>query len=310
MINAWTLPFMKKYFLLFLLFSFALHSKAQQDPQFSQYIFNNLSFNPGSTGSEEAICATALHRSQWVGFEDAPVSTNFMVQSPLSLLHGGIGLNILTDKIGQNEFLSLNLSYAYQIELPSGKLGIGLSVGVIQDEIDGANIITQNPDPSIPTSIDKASGLDLGMGFFYNSEKLYVGLSSKHINEPTIATSIDIIDIKRHYYLTAGYIHGLNEKLDLKPSLLVKTEGVTTTVDLTSLLEYNKKLWGGVTYRPSSRAVLLLGMHINEDLKFGFSYDVPTTNVSNIGTFEFMLGYCFKIDYNKVVKGFKNPRFL
>ena len=125
-----------------------------------------------------------------------------------------------------------------------------------------------------------------------------------------IGNGIDIIDIKRHYYLTAGYIHGLNEKLDLKPSLLVKTEGVTTTVDLTSLFEYNKKLWGGVTYRPSSRAVLLLGMHINDDLKFGFSYDVPTTNVSTSGSFEFMLGYCFKIDYNKVVKGFKNPRYL
>ncbi len=301
---------MKKYFLLFLLFSFALNSKAQQDPQFSQYIFNNLSFNPGSTGIEEAICATALHRSQWVGFEDAPVSTNFTVQSPLTLLKGGIGLNILTDKIGQNEFLSLNLSYSYHIELSDGKLGVGFSVGVVQDEIDGANIITQNPDPSIPTSVDKASGLDLGMGLFYNSEKLHVGLSSKHINEPTIATSIDIIDIKRHYYLTAGYTHRLNDKLDLKPSLLVKTEGVTTTVDLSSLLEYNKKLWGGVTYRPSSRAVLLLGMHINEDLKFGFSYDVPTTNVSTSGTFEFMLGYCFKLDYDKVVKGFKNPRFL
>tara|TARA_B100001057_G_scaffold405957_1_gene419111 strand:- start:1324 stop:2229 length:906 start_codon:yes stop_codon:yes gene_type:complete len=301
---------MKKYFLLFLLFYFAFNIKAQQDPQFSQYIFNNLSFNPGSAGSEEAICATALHRSQWVGFEDAPVSTNFAVQSPLNLLNGGLGLNILTDKIGQNEFLSLSLSYAYQIEISGGKLGIGLSLGVIQDEVDGANIITQNPDPSIPTSVDKASGLDIGMGLFYNAEKLYVGLSSKHINEPTIATSVDIIDIKRHYYLTAGYTHALDEKLDLKPSLLVKTEGVTTTVDLTSLLEYNKKLWGGVTYRPSSRAVLLLGMHINEDLKFGFSYDVPTTNVSTSGTFEFMLGYCFKIDYNKVVKGFKNPRFL
>ena len=70
----------------------------------------------------------------------------------------------MTDKIGQNEFLSLNLSYAYQFELSGGKLGIGLSVGVIQDEIDGANIITQNPDPSIPTSVDKASGLDLGIG--------------------------------------------------------------------------------------------------------------------------------------------------
>ena len=310
MINALTLPFMKKYFLLFLLFSFALISKAQQDPQFSLYIFNNLSFNPGSTGSEQAICATALHRSQWVGFDDAPVSTNFSVQSPISLLNGGLGLNILTDKIGQNEFLSLNISYAYHVELPEGKLGIGLSVGVIQDEIDGANIITQNPDPSIPTSVDKASGFDLGLGFFYNSEKLYVGLSSKHLNEPTIATTLDIIDIKRHYYLTSGYEHVLNEKLDLKPSLLIKTDGVTTTIDMTSLLEYNKKLWGGVTYRPSTRAVLLLGMHISEDLKFGFSYDVPTTNVSTSGTFEFMLGYCFKIDYNKVVKGFKNPRFL
>jgi type IX secretion system PorP/SprF family membrane protein len=301
---------MKKYFLLFLLFSMAFYSKAQQDPQFSQYIFNNLSFNPGSAGSEQAICATALHRSQWVGFEDAPVSTNLSVQSPLSLLHGGLGLNILTDKIGQNEFLSLNLSYAYRIEMASGNLGIGLSVGVMQDGITGSNIITQNPDPLIPTTDEKGSGLDLGFGLFYNSDNLYIGLSSTHINEPTIATTLDIFDVKRHYYLTTGYIHELSEKINLKPSLLVKSDGVTATVDLTSLLEYNKKLWGGVTYRPSSRAVLLLGMHINEDLKFGFSYDVPTTNVSSSGTFEFMLGYCFKIDYNKVVKGFKNPRFL
>lgn len=301
---------MKRYFLLFLLFFFAFNSKAQQDPQFSQYIFNNLSFNPGSSGSESAILATALHRSQWVGFEDAPVSTNFSVQSPLSILNGGVGLNILTDKIGQNEFLSLNLSYAYQHEIYGGKLGIGFSVGVIQDEIDGSSIITQEPDPSIPSSVDKASGLDFGLGLFYSSEKLYVGFSSKHLNEPTISTSVDIINFKRHYYLTSGYIHSLNDKLDLKPSILIKTEGVTSTVDLTSLLEYNKKLWGGVTYRPSTRAVILLGMNINEDLRFGFSYDVPTISVSNSGTFEFMLGYSFKIDYNKVVKGFKNPRFL
>ena len=238
------------------------------------------------------------------------MSTNFSVQSPLSILNGGIGLNILTDKIGQNEFLSLNLSYAYQYEMYGGKLGIGFSVGVIQDEIDGANIITQEPDPSIPSSVDKASGLDFGLGFFYRSEKLYLGISSKHLNEPSISTSVDIINFKRHYYLTSGYIQSLNDKFDLKPSILIKTEGVTSTVDLTSLLEYNKKLWGGVTYRPSTRAVILLGMNINEDLRFGFSYDVPTVNVSNSGTFEFMLGYCFKIDYNKVVKGFKNPRFL
>ena len=301
---------MKRCFLLCLLLSLVLCSRAQQDPQFSQYIFNNLSFNPGSTGSEQAICATALHRSQWVGFEDAPVSTNFSVQSPISLLNGGLGFNILTDKIGQNEFLSLKLSYAYQLDISEGRLGFGLSIGVLQDGINGGNIITQNPDPSIPNSEEKGSGLDLGIGLYYNSQKIYVGLSSTHINQPTISTSMDIIDFKRHYYFTAGYLHQLNERLHLKPSLLVKSEGVTTNVDLTTILEYNKKLWGGVTYRPSSRAIILLGMNINEDLKFGFSYDVPTTNVSTQGSFEFMLGYCFKIDYNKVVKGFKNPRYL
>ena len=164
---------MKRLFIYSALF-FTTMVQAQQDPQFSQYIFNNLSFNPGSSGYEEAICATALHRSQWVGFEDAPVTTNLSVQSPLQLLHGGVGLNILTDKIGQNEFLSLNLSYAYRFDVAGGKLGIGVSVGVMQDGLDGSGIITENPDPSIPTSTEKGSSFDLGAGLFFNSDKIYV----------------------------------------------------------------------------------------------------------------------------------------
>ncbi|MEC8610631.1 MAG: type IX secretion system membrane protein PorP/SprF [Bacteroidota bacterium] len=301
---------MKNYFLLILSLALPFVVKAQQDPQFSQYMFNNLSFNPGFTGSNQAICATALHRTQWLGFEDAPVSTNLSVHSPIQLLQGGLGLNVLTDKIAQNEFLSLSLSYAYSLDMAGGKLGIGLSVGVLQDGVDGSGFITASPDPSIPTSNEKASGLDLGFGVHYHSDKIYLGLSTKHLNQPTISTSVDIIDIKRHYYLTAGYLQTINTKIDFKPSILVKSEGVTTTVDLTPLIEYNKKLWGGVTYRPSSRVVALLGMHINDDLKFGISYDIPTINVSKSGSFEFMLGYCFKIDYDKVLKGYKNPRFL
>lgn len=308
--NVLPLPFMKKYFLLILPVVLAIEVKAQQDPQFSQYMFNNMSFNPGYTGIEDAICATAIHRTQWLGFEDAPVSTNLSVQSPIQLLGGGLGLNVLTDKIAQNEFLSLSLSYAYRLEMAGGKLGIGLSVGVLQDGVDGSGFITESPDPSIPTTNEKASGFDLGFGLHYKSEKVYIGLSSKHLNQPTISTTVDIIDIKRHYYLTAGYIQTISTKLDFKPSILIKSEGVTTTLDLTPMIEYNKKLWGGVTYRPSSRAVALLGMHINDDLKFGISYDIPTINVSKSGSFEFMLGYCFKIDYNKVLKGYKNPRFL
>lgn len=302
---------MKKFIIFIFSVFISCQIVAQQDPQFSQYVFNNLSFNPGFTGSQQAICATALHRSQWMGFEGAPVSTNLSIESPVTLLNGGLGLNVLTDKIAQQEFLGINLSYAYRIELAGGNLGVGLSVGVLQDGVDVSSIVTQTQsDPNIPSSSDKASSFDLGLGLYYNSDKMYVGLSSKHLNEPTISSGSNIINIKRHYYLTAGYLHEINTSFLLKPSLLLRSEGVTTSIDLTSLVEYNNRLWGGVSYRVLDRAVILMGLHINEDLKFGVSYDLPISAVSASGSLEFMLGYCFKIDYNKVVKGFKNPRFL
>lgn len=305
------LPFMKKYFLGTFLLLFVVVANAQQDPQFSQYMFNELYSNPGYAGSNNAICATALNRTQWSGFEGAPSTTSLSVEAPVSLLHGGLGLNILTDAIAQNQFTGINLSYAYRMELSQGSLGIGASVGMLQNGVEGGGFITeQGNDPSIPSSSEKSSGIDLGFGLHYKSDKMYVGLSSRHLNEATLEETTGLIDLKRHYYLSAGYNHELASNLDLKPSILVKSEGVTTTLDITSLIEYNKKMWGGVSFRPSYGAVLLFGTHINKDLKFGFSYDLPISKVSEAGSFEFMLGYCFKLDYNKVAKGFKNPKFL
>jgi type IX secretion system PorP/SprF family membrane protein len=303
------LPFMKKLFLVIFLFFFVVVANAQQDPQFSQYMFNELYSNPGYAGSNNAICATALNRTQWSGFEGAPNTTSFSVEAPVALLHGGLGINILTDAIAQNQFTGFNLSYAYRTELAQGSLGIGASIGMLQNGIDNSFITEQVGDPSIPNG-EKAAGLDLGFGLYYNNDKMYVGLSSRHLNESSLVDVAGVIDLKRHYYLTAGYSHELASNLELKPSILIKSEGITTTLDLSSLVEYNKKMWGGVTYRPSYGAVLLFGTRINKDLKFGLSYDLPTSKVSGVGSIEFMLGYCFKLDYNKVAKGFKNPRFL
>jgi type IX secretion system PorP/SprF family membrane protein len=260
---------MNKYILLLVLPFLALHSNAQQDPQFSQYIFNNLSINPGYTGSNNAICATALNRSQWMGFEGAPASTNLSVEAPVSLLRGGLGLNVLTEKIGKNQMLGLHLNYAYRKDLANGTLGIGLALGVFQSGIDDGFNTEVEGDPSIPVSGDKASALDLGFGLHYKTEKLYVGLSSSHVNEATLTSDNDVLQLERHYYLMAGYLYTLNEKMDLKPSLFVKSDGVTASLDATTILEYNNKLWGGVSYRPSFGAIVLLGMHLNKDLKFG-----------------------------------------
>ncbi len=301
---------MNKYILILVFPFLALFANAQQDPQFSQYIFNNLSINPGYAGSNNAICATGLNRTQWIGFEGAPASTNLSVEAPVSMLQGGLGLNVLTEKIGNNQILGLNLAYAYRKSLANGELGIGFALGVFQSGIEDGYKTEEEGDVAIPVSGDKASAFDLGFGLHYKSEKLYVGLSTKHLNEGTLLSETDILQLKRHYYLTSGYLYKINEKFDLMPSLFVKTDGVTSSLDVTSVLEYNKKLWGGASYRPSFGAIVLLGMHLNKDLKFGVSYDIPTSNISGSGSLEFMLGYCFEIDYNKVAKGYKNPRFL
>ena len=303
--------YIKKYTLLSIMLLLGTISNAQQDPQFSQNLFNNIAINPGYAGSNDAICATALHRSQWMGFLGAPTTTNLGVEAALPMLRGGLGLNVMTDNIAQNEFLGLNLSYAYRTELVGGNLGIGVSVGMLQDGVNGSDYISEiSTDPTIPTSNDKASGFDFGAGLFYKSEKVYIGLSSTHINEPVIESTTELITMNRHYYLSAGYQHDLNDKMILKPSLFVKSDGVSSTLDLSTLLEYNKRFWGGVTLRPSESVITLLGMHLNESLRFGVAYDIPVSEISNAGSMEFMLGYCFKIDYTKVVKGFKNPRLL
>ena len=302
---------MKKYSILIALAFFGLVANAQQDPQFSQNMFNSLAINPGYAGSNSAISATALHRSQFIGFKDAPTTMNLGVEGTLPMLHGGMGLNVTTDKLGKNEFLGLNLSYAYRVELAGGDLGIGLSVGMLQDGISGEYTPEAPGDASIP-GVDKGSGFDFGGGLYYTSEKIYMGVSSTHINEPLVASSEDLLQVERHYYLTAGYIHELSPLLVLMPSVFVKSDGVSASFDASALLEYNNRFWGGVSLRSSeaSMAVALLGMKLNENLKFGVAYDVPVSAVSGVGTMEFMVNYSFVIDYSKVVKGFKNPRLL
>ena len=103
----WNKSFMKKYSILFALAFFWIEADAQQDPQFSQNLFNNIAINPGYAGSNDAISATALHRSQWMGFLGAPSTTNLGVEAAMPMLHGGLGLNVMTDNIAQNEFLGL-----------------------------------------------------------------------------------------------------------------------------------------------------------------------------------------------------------
>ena len=282
-------------------------SKAQQVPQFSQNMFNKLANNPAIAGSAESVNATVLHRSQWMGFDGAPTTLNLSVDAPFEVLHGGIGLNIVSDAIAEYSNLGVQLSYAYQTDLGNdGQLGIGASAGMFQSGLDGGNL---NPADPENFATESGTAMDFGGGLYYNTQDVYIGLSTLHITEPTIENEENIIGLSRHYFLLAGYYHEINPLVSLNPSIYLKSDGSTSQLDINTNIIYNNKMWGGVSYRLDEGIVLLTGMNINDDLKFGIAYDVVLNKIQN-NSIEFMLGYSYTIDYERPIKSHKNPRYL
>jgi type IX secretion system PorP/SprF family membrane protein len=305
---------MKKIIIL-ILAVISVTVSAQQVPQFSQNMFNKLANNPGFAGSRGVIATSILHRSQWMGFGDdggAAASTqNFSIDSELPFLYGGVGLNIVKDNIAEFSNLGLQASYAYRTELGVGQIGMGMSVGMYQSGINGGALKpAQSGDAAIPTGEIKGSSLDIGAGIYYNTQDVYVGLSSAHMTEPTVEWSDgQDFDLTRHYFLITGYYHELSSLLSLNPSIYLKSDGATSQLDINTNLIYNNKLWGGVSYRLDEGISLLAGMNVNEDFRFGLAYDVTMMNAMS-NSLEFMLGYNFKIKTNKAISKYKNPRFL
>lgn len=305
---------MKKIIILILAVISVITVSAQQDPQFTQNMFNKLANNPGFAGSRGVIATSILHRSQWMGFSDdgAAASTqNFSVDAELPFLYGGVGLNVVKDNIAEFSNLGLQASYAYRTELGVGQIGMGMSIGMYQSGLNGGALKSaQSGDPVIPTGEVKGSSLDIGAGIYYNTQDVYIGLSSAHMTEPTVEWSDgQNFNLTRHYFLIAGYYHELSSLLSLNPSIYLKSDGATSQLDINTNLIYNNKMWGGVSYRLDEGISLLAGMNVNEDLRFGLAYDVTLMNAMS-NSLEFMLGYNFKIKTNKAISKYKNPRFL
>ena len=302
---------MKKIFTLILGVFSVITVSAQQDPQFSQNMFNKLANNPGFAGARGNISTSILHRSQWMGVEGAPSTQNFSIDAELPFLYGGVGLNIVKDNIAGFSNLGLQASYAYRTELGVGQIGMGMSVGMFQSGLDGGFLNPATPgDDAIPTGNVSGSSLDLGAGIYYNTQDVYIGISSAHLTEPIIEWSDgQDFNTERHYFLIAGYTHDLNPVLLLHPSIYLKSDGATSQLDISTNLIYNNKMWGGVSYRLDEGLILLAGMHVNEDLRFGLAYDVTMLNPLG-NSLEVMLGYSFKINYDKPISKYKNLRFL
>ena len=295
---------------------------SQQDQLSSKYMFNMLTYNPGIAGTSGMICATALNRQQWVGFKGAPSTTVFNISAPVSLfsIKSGVGLLVESDNVGFDKDINLSGSYSYLMDLGTGKLGIGLSLGMLNKtltpkwEIPSGDAHTPvSGDPLIPESKESYVAFDAGLGLYYKAEKYYASLSVTHINQPKIKFSKGEPYISRHYYLTGGYNLQLPDPaLELLPSFFAFSDGKVVQVAVTSLIRYNKKVWGGVSYRAGDAFIGIIGLELFNGIRLGYSYDFTISDVrkNSTGTHEFMINYCFDLSLGKSPMKYKSIRFL
>ncbi|HEX3009272.1 MAG TPA: type IX secretion system membrane protein PorP/SprF [Bacteroidales bacterium] len=320
--NLFFIPNKRIVFALTLLTSLVA-VKAQQDPQFSQNMFNTMAINPGYAGSNDAICATALHREQWVGFKGAPSTSLFNVNAAIKpfKINSGIAIGVMRDNKGYDNDINLNLGYAYRLNVGDGKmLGIGVGVEMLNKSLEAewhvpesGNFTSPDTDPLIPNKSESEMVYDFSAGVFYRTEKLYIGASSMHLRQAELGYQKGTATLARHYYLTSGYTITLtNPAFELLPSVFLKSDGKTTQLDVNTSVLYNKKFWGGLSYRLNDAIVGMVGIELSSGIKFGYAYDFTISDIgkNSGGSHEFMVGYCFSVKKEKQPQRYKSIRFL
>jgi type IX secretion system PorP/SprF family membrane protein len=310
---------LKKIVLMVVLASACFKLKAQQAPMFTHYMYNTLSVNPAYAGSREALTATALHRSQWVNFDGAPVTQTLTIHSPIITDHFGIGLSVGNDKIGPTNNSSAFLSLAYHLKLTErSKLALGLSGGI---NVFSANLtdieLDDESDPSFQSNIDNRVMPNVGVGAYYYRERFYAGVSvpnllqnSYSVQDQDASTTL-VSKEQRHYFVIAGTVLNLSENLKLKPTTLIKlTDGAPVQTDLTAAFIIRDRLLLGAMFRTSDALGALVGFDINQQLHVGYSFDWSygvQTFRNNAGSHEVLLRYDFIYSSKKHIQ---SPRYF
>lgn len=308
---------MRRCALTIVLCAIMLVGKAQQDPQFSQNMYNHMTVNPAFAGVRGNWAISGIYRNQWQKMDGAPETYAFNVDAPLRIksMNGGIGINLMSDKLGMQTHLHFMVDYAYKCRLRFGELSLGVKAGIINSKIEGEYYIPDgNPedDPALATDVSKMM-FDAGVGVFLSGERYYAGVSLAHLTKSKMRIGeTGEFFWARHLYLTGGYTIGLSPSFDVQPSFFMKTDFVSSQYSINSNVIYNKKYWAGVSYRYEEAVVFMGGIELKNGITLGYSYD---WNVSDVGkytgdTHEVTLSYCFGMNVGKREKIYKSVRFL
>ena len=299
--------------------------RAQQAVVLTQYMFNQMTFNPGYAGSNGGICINGLIREQWLGFKDndgnriAPETIFLTVDSPLKFLHGALGGSIMLDRIGFSQNIGVKIGYAFRMDVGAGEFSAGIQANLVNYRIDFSKFeghIIDPGDPVFQENNEKSDlTIDADLGIYYEvPDKYYIGLSAGQLFQSKARNSY--YQQRRTYFLTGGYNWMIpnHPTFEIKPSALIVYDGAVFGFSISALLAYKKKFWGGLEGRfyPYDNAVAVLAGANIKSFRIGISYDISTSALSrfNNGSIEVMLGYCFKIEVEKYRKRYKNTRFL
>jgi type IX secretion system PorP/SprF family membrane protein len=301
---------MRKLVLVFMFFSAV--GFAQQDAQFTQYMYNTININPAYAGSRSAMNIFGLYRSQWVGLDGAPETSSFSLNTPLNNSNLGLGVSLVNDKIGpttENTF-SADLSYTIPTS-ETFKISFGMKATVNLFNLDVNKLSPEDQGDTQFQNLNSKFSPNIGAGVYWHSDKAYIGLSVPNFLETDRynANEVAIFKEKINYYLIAGYVFDLNPTIKFKPAVLTKlVEGSPLQVDLSTNFMFNDKFVVGVAYRWSAALSAMVGFQITDGLYLGYGYDRETTNLNNYnsGSHEIFLRFELFSDYSRIT----SPRFF
>lgn len=271
---------------------------AQQDPQYTQYMYNHANINPAYAGSMDAVTIYGQYRTQWVGFEGAPKTANLSVTSPIGSSGLGLGVHFSNDQIGvmKDNTFAIDLSYAVHLN-HDYQLAFGIKGSGNLLDVDYSDLYVFNPSDRVTeNNIDNKFTPNIGAGIFLYSDKAYIGFSVPNFLTTTRYddNSVSTMRQRMHYYLTAGYVFDINESWKLKPTALLKAvEGAPLQLDVSANVLFKEKITLGVSYRLDASVSAMAGFQVTKGLFIGYNYDMDTTKLAHYdsGSHELLLRF-------------------
>jgi type IX secretion system PorP/SprF family membrane protein len=306
---------------------------AQQLSQYSLYMFNPYGYNPAYAGLENTLIANGVYRKQWTNLRGAPETQHFNLHLPVAIIRSGVGLKLENDRIGAHRTTQAMLSYNYQLEIGrTALLAVGIGGGYLQYSLDGDKLrapegeyaepsnFTHN-DQLLPLGKVQAGAPIFEAGVYFLLNRFEAGVSVQPAFAPRLTASGSgfALQPERHYVFYAAQQLGLSDALMLRPSVLVKSDGVETQYEISATARWQENIFVGGSFRgftatTRDAAVVFGGLKLNEKVTVGYAYDVPLSalNAVNRGSHEILLRYSLNrpIGNGKLPPVIYNPRFF